>query len=155
MSTPPRSSPYDASTHACAHILIRLLCFCVFPAPTSVPFACAAALQVRRTRRPNTTPPRPLTNGHAHVHHPTSNGVGHYENGHDVHHHQDQNGVANHRNGMKEEFACPDSGCNDLYSATGVSALLCRDAPNCMADFLKLVECNYSYFAFLSEVRRC
>lgn len=42
--------------------------------------------------------------------------------------------------------------CNDIYSANAVTAVLCRDHPNCMADFVKLFEDHYGPFEYLSEV---
>jgi hypothetical protein len=43
--------------------------------------------------------------------------------------------------------------CCDIYSANAVTAVLCRDHPNCMADFVKMFEDHYSLFDSLSEVR--
>lgn len=42
--------------------------------------------------------------------------------------------------------------CNDTYSVNAVTAVLCRDHPNCMADFVKMFEDHYSVFESLSKV---
>jgi hypothetical protein len=39
-----------------------------------------------------------------------------------------------------------------LYSANAVTAVLCRDHPNCMADFVKMMEDHAAPFLHLSEV---
>jgi hypothetical protein len=43
--------------------------------------------------------------------------------------------------------------CNDIYSANAATAVLCRQHPNCMADFVKLFEDHFAGFVHLSEVR--